>query len=195
MRLPAPGQLPQPERFAHPSAGYPRAARGCAAGLDFRHLIQLLVGISLALAPLASKADRTFQAGAVDHDVDRTGRLLQGRRDTQVGAAAGKCVWSGTARSRSSRSMIKPSMPSVWRQGSTKRQPQHQPCFDGDIRIAPRPPPPSCRRRRPCGDRLGRHPDRQTAAPPQRCVVLRPVLNFVPGFRDWLFLGSGVMDV
>src|SRR5918995_412716 len=41
--LPAPDQLHQPERFARPSAGHPRAARGCAAGLDLRRLIQLLV--------------------------------------------------------------------------------------------------------------------------------------------------------
>src|SRR3954454_10849919 len=60
-QLPAPDQLHQPERFARPSAGHPRAARGCAAGLDLRRMIQLLVGISLALAPLAPKADRTAQ--------------------------------------------------------------------------------------------------------------------------------------
>ena len=43
-QLPAPGQLHQPERLARPSAGHPRAARGRAAGPDFRRLIQLLVG-------------------------------------------------------------------------------------------------------------------------------------------------------
>jgi hypothetical protein len=52
--------------FARPSAGHPRAARGCAAGLDLRRLIQLLVGISLALAPLAPKADRTGSTASTD---------------------------------------------------------------------------------------------------------------------------------
>jgi DDE domain len=57
--LPAPDPLHQPERFARPSAGHPRPACRCAAGPDFRRLIQLLVSISLALSLLASKADRT----------------------------------------------------------------------------------------------------------------------------------------
>jgi hypothetical protein len=64
-----------------------------------------------------------LQPCAVDHHVDV--RLLQGRRDTQVNAAAGKrgmvaalaLTGSGTDNSRPSRSMIDPSMPSVWRHG------------------------------------------------------------------------------
>jgi len=58
-QLPAPDQHHQPERFARLSAGHPRPACRGAAGPDLRRLIQLLVSISLALAPLAPKADRT----------------------------------------------------------------------------------------------------------------------------------------
>jgi len=64
--LPAPGYLHQPERFARLSAGHPRSARGRATGPDLRRLIQLMVGISLALVPLAPKADRTIQLVGVN---------------------------------------------------------------------------------------------------------------------------------
>src|SRR4051812_14463177 len=43
----------------------------------------------LLVQPLARP--KHLQAGAVDHDVDRTLRFLQGRRDSQLDAAAGEC--------------------------------------------------------------------------------------------------------
>ena len=127
-----------------------------------------------------------LQPRAVDHHVDRAARLPQGGRDTQVGAAAreGRMVrhrqiqveqvHDGTQHARG----LTP--------GSTKRQPQHQPRFNGDVRISPGPSPPPGRRRQPDCDGFRRHPDRQAASPPQRRVVLCPILDFVPGLRDFV---------
>jgi hypothetical protein len=58
--LPAPDQLHQPEGLTRLPADHPRSARSCAAGPDFCRLIQLLVGVILALSPSAPKADRTM---------------------------------------------------------------------------------------------------------------------------------------
>jgi transposase len=75
-----PDQLHQPERFAGVSARDPRPACRRAARPDLRRLIQLLVGISLAFAPLASKADRTAYVGLTPRrfqsgETDYTGKI------------------------------------------------------------------------------------------------------------------------
>jgi hypothetical protein len=44
-----------------PAPGYPRSARGCAAGPDLRRLIQLPVVSRLPIVQLALKPDRTLR--------------------------------------------------------------------------------------------------------------------------------------
>ena len=136
----------------------------------------------LLVQPLAGPEH--LQPGAVDHHVDRAHRLLQGRRDTQVDAAAGERGMVRNRQLQAEQVHDRPQHAFGLAPRPTERQPQHQPGFDRDVRISPRPAPPPGRRRCPGRDRLGRHPDRQAAAPPQRRVILGPVLNFVPGFRD-----------
>jgi hypothetical protein len=136
----------------------------------------------LLMQPVASPEH--LQASAVDHHVNRPIRLLQGGRDTQAGAAAREGRMIRHREIEAAQVQDRPQQALDLTPRPTESQPQHQPRFDRDIRIALRSAPPTGRRRCPRGDRLGRHPDRQAAAPPQRRIVLGPVPNFVPSLRD-----------
>src|SRR4051795_6819784 len=66
------------------------------------------------------------------------------------------------------------------------RQAQHHSSFDDNVRVGRRPPASSSLLRCPGLQRFGRHPHRQAAPLLQSLVILPPVGNFVPGFRDFV---------
>ena len=76
-----------------------------------------------------------LQPRAVDHHVDRAARLLQGRRDTQVGAAAreGRMIRHRQIQAEQVHDRTQHAFGLTPR--PTERQPQHQPRFDRDVRI------------------------------------------------------------
>jgi hypothetical protein len=120
----------------------------------------------LLMQPVASPEH--LQASAVDHHVNRPIRLLQGGRDTQAGAAAREGRMIRHREIEAAQVQDRPQQALDLTPRPTESQPQHQPRFDRDIRIALRSAPPTGRRRCQRGDRLGRHPDRQAAAAPHR---------------------------